>query len=70
MPLPSADPMTPGEVARIFGVGVEAVRAWADKGDLPSFRTPAGHRRFWRRDVEAYLERTTSPEPDPEAVAG
>jgi excisionase family DNA binding protein len=30
------------------------VRNWADKGDLPSRRTPGGHRRFRRSDLMQY----------------
>jgi DNA-binding transcriptional MerR regulator len=32
------------------------MRAWADKGEMPSQRTPGGHRRFRREDLEAWLE--------------
>ena len=38
--------------ADLLGVHPATVRAWADKGDLPSRRTPGGHRRFRRADVE------------------
>jgi excisionase family DNA binding protein len=47
-------PLTPGEVAGMFGVSVVTVGAWADQGRLPHFRTPGGQRRFWRKDVEAF----------------
>jgi DNA-binding transcriptional MerR regulator len=32
------------------------VRNWADKGDLPSRRTPGGHRRFRKSDLLQYAE--------------
>ncbi|HZX08526.1 MerR family transcriptional regulator [Kribbella sp.] len=35
-----------GELARIAGVSVKAVRHYSDLGLLPSSRTSAGHRRF------------------------
>lgn len=47
--------LTSGEVARAVGASIAAVQAWADQGVLPSFRTPGGHRRFRREDVETFL---------------
>ncbi|MEL6148940.1 MAG: helix-turn-helix domain-containing protein [Chloroflexota bacterium] len=38
--------------AEILGVHPATVRNWADKGDLPSRRTPGGHRRFRRSDLQ------------------
>ena len=46
-------PLTTGEVAALFAVTPETVAAWADSGKLASFRTPGGHRRFYRADVDA-----------------
>jgi excisionase family DNA binding protein len=40
-----------GEAAAILGVHPTTVRHWADSGDLPSQRTPGGHRRFRRSDL-------------------
>lgn len=45
------------EAARLLGVHPSSVRAWADKGDLPSQRTRGGHRRFRRADLEQWLAR-------------
>lgn len=42
--------------AEILGVHPATVRNWADKGDLPSRRTPGGHRRFRRADLLNYAE--------------
>lgn len=42
--------------AEILGVHPATVRNWADKGDLPSRRTPGGHRRFRRADLMNYAE--------------
>jgi excisionase family DNA binding protein len=41
-----------GEAADILGVHPSTVRHWADSGELPSQRTPGGHRRFRRRDLQ------------------
>ena len=42
--------------AEILGVHPATVRIWADNGDLPSRRTPGGHRRFRKSDVLRYAE--------------
>ncbi len=44
------------QAADILGVHPATVRNWADKGDLPSRRTPGGHRRFRRADLMQYAE--------------
>lgn len=41
------------ETAELLGVHPSTVRSWADRGELPTQRTPGGHRRFRRGDVEA-----------------
>ena len=43
------------EAARILGAHPATVRAWADRGDLPSQRTPGGHRRFRRDDLSKWM---------------
>lgn len=43
-----------GEAAAILGIHPTTVRHWADSGDLPSQRTPGGHRRFRRYDLEQW----------------
>lgn len=48
--------MSPGEVADFLGASVSAVAEWADQGALPHFKTPGGHRRFRREDVEKFLK--------------
>lgn len=44
--------------ADILGVHPATVRSWADKGELSSRRTPGGHRRFNRADLEHYAQST------------
>lgn len=48
-------PLSPKQVAHIFGVTSATVVAWADAGRIKSFRTPAGHRRFRREDVDTFI---------------
>jgi excisionase family DNA binding protein len=54
-----------GEAAEILGVHPTTVRHWADSGDLPSQRTPGGHRRFRRRDLDQWAKMRQSSEAHP-----
>lgn len=54
----SAAPASPGwlsldQAARRLHVHPTTLREWADKGRIPSVRTPGGHRRFSESDVSA-----------------
>lgn len=49
-------PLSTGDVAKIFKVHPTTVIDWADRGRLACFRTPGGQRRFRPEDVEAFLE--------------
>lgn len=42
--------------AEILGVHPATVRTWADKGDIPSRRTPGGHRRFNKSALLKYAQ--------------
>ena len=42
------------QAAELLGVHPATVRNWADKGDMPSRRTPGGHRRFRKADLLQY----------------
>jgi excisionase family DNA binding protein len=44
------------QAAAMLGVHPATVRNWADKGDVPSRRTPGGHRRFRKSDLLQYAE--------------
>ena len=61
--------MSLGEVSRTLDINEATLRQWADRGRLPVFRTPGGHRRFLREDVEALMQgsvsaATTGPDPE------
>lgn len=43
------------EAASLLGVHPSTVRCWADQDQLPAHRTPGGHRRFRKEDVELLL---------------
>lgn len=49
-----------GEAANLLGVHPSTVRQWADSGDLPSQRTPGGHRRFRKSDLEQWQDHSNS----------
>lgn len=44
--------LTPGEVAALFRVDPKTVTRWAAAGRLKSIRTPGGHRRFRKSEVD------------------
>lgn len=47
--------MSVGEAAALVGVHVDTLKRWEKAGRISSFRTPLGHRRYNRADVEALL---------------
>ncbi len=58
---PDATPhrwMTLGAASRFLGVDDSTLRAWADAGRIGAFRTPGGHRRFARDELDAFLRRS------------
>lgn len=51
--------MMPSAVADVFGVNAKTVSRWARDGLIKAERTPGGHRRYKREEVErvkAYIE--------------
>jgi excisionase family DNA binding protein len=54
--------LLPAEVAVLLRVSPKTVTRWAKKGDLPSVRTPGGHRRYKESVIRALLK-GTSPDP-------
>ena len=44
-----------GEAAAELGVSLNTLRRWSDAGKLTCYRSPGGHRRYRRADVEALL---------------
>jgi len=50
--------MTLGQAAKFLGVAQSTIRKWSDQGRAPAFYTPGGHRRYRRRDLELFLDRS------------
>lgn len=56
-------PLTPKDVADLFGVTVATVAEWGRSGKLrASFRTPGGHRRYTQADLDAFIAESQSDE--------
>ena len=47
--------LTLGQACRVLGVDESTLRRWADGGQVQTFRTPGGHRRFAEADLQALL---------------
>src|ERR1700733_8450777 len=57
-PASGGDPdwLTLGQAAKFLGVAQSTIRKWSDQGRVPAFYTPGGHRRYRRRDLEAFVD--------------
>jgi len=58
--------LTLGQAAKYLGVAQSTIRKWSDLGRVPAFYTPGGHRRFRRRDLDAFLEHSGPTAREPE----
>ncbi len=47
--------LTLGQACRMLGVDESTLRRWADAGQVRTFRTPGGHRRFAESDLQSWL---------------
>jgi excisionase family DNA binding protein len=52
---------TPAEVAVIFRVDPKTVTRWAAAGRIVSIRTPGGHRRYRKSEVDRLLRGDETP---------
>jgi excisionase family DNA binding protein len=57
-PTGDSDWLTLGQAAKFLGVAQSTIRKWSDQGRVPAFYTPGGHRRYRRRDLELFLDRS------------
>jgi excisionase family DNA binding protein len=51
--------LTTAEAAKILGVSVRTAQLLIEGGSIPSWKTPGGHRRVYRRDVLAVISGTS-----------
>ncbi len=56
------------QAAKLLGVHPLTLRSWAEKGYVPHYRTPGGHRRFRRDELLAFIAKMNQGEPE-DAVA-
>ncbi len=56
--------LTPGEVARLFGVNPKTITRWASTGKLTPIRTLGGHRRYRAEEVYRLLEASSGERAD------
>lgn len=52
--------MTPSEVGKALRVDAKTVTRWAERGLIRAIKTPGGHNRFYRTDIEAIVNGETS----------
>jgi len=50
--------LTLGQAATYVGVAQSTMRKWTDSGRVASFKTPGGHRRYRRADLDQFLDRS------------
>lgn len=65
-PADDGDWLSLRDACRLLDVSDTTLRQWANSGYLRVYRTPGGHRRFLRRDVESL----TGAAPEPASRAG
>ncbi len=49
--------LTTSQAARLLGISVRTAQVLIEAGSLKSWKTPGGHRRVYRDDVLAFLDR-------------
>jgi excisionase family DNA binding protein len=55
--------LTTAETAKLLGVSVRTAQLLIEGGSVPSWKTPGGHRRVYRRDIEAIVDGHAAPAP-------
>jgi len=61
--------LTLKEASAFLGVHFTTLRGWADRGEIPVFRTPGGHRRFSLDDLRRFLGERAGSYPAPDTYA-
>nr|WP_152827919.1 helix-turn-helix domain-containing protein [Fertoeibacter niger] len=63
------DVLTTANAAELLGVSTRTAQLWVESGQLPSWKTPGGHRRIPRQAVLDLIETSTSEAPVMQARA-
>ncbi len=66
----TTDRLSVSAAARLLGVSVSSLRAWAAAGEVPHERTPGGHRRFHREELRVWLAEHGGDLPDHGSLRG
>jgi excisionase family DNA binding protein len=61
--------LTLKDASDFLGVHFTTLRGWADRGEIPVFRTPGGHRRFSLDDLRRFLAERAKSTPAPSSNA-
>lgn len=61
--------LTLKEASAFLGVHFTTLRGWADRGEIPVFRTPGGHRRFSLDDLRRFLAERAGSYPTSDTYA-
>ena len=56
--------LSSAEAARVLGVHAASLKRWSDQGRIDCVRTPGGHRRFRRADVERFAQQPAKKSSD------
>lgn len=51
------------EAAKICNANISSIKNWIEQGEIDAFRTPGGHYRIRREDLEDFLARHDMPNP-------
>lgn len=57
------DVFTTFEAAEICNANITSIKNWIDQGELSAFKTPGGHYRIEREELDAFLDRHGMPNP-------
>ncbi|MBI5033423.1 MAG: helix-turn-helix domain-containing protein [Chloroflexi bacterium] len=52
----SSDWLSIRQASQLLGVHISTVREWTNAGTVPSYRTPGGHRRYLKSDLDKFLD--------------
>ncbi len=57
------DVFTTFEVAKICSANITSIKNWIEQGEINAFRTPGGHYRIERKELNSFLNRHGMPNP-------